>query len=711
MKRSFPTLLLILALCTCGRAQSLIGNLVDFDGNPAIGWTSTGVISTSSDGTASGTPFWGSSRSPIQSGSRQNALLLQGDFARFASPFLSFPADQEVWLGFHQYYRQNESGSATIELREDGLLRRTIDLSANLKPGAETGPYDTVMINLTNELAGIENMTVEFVFTGRSYFWLLDDIGFYDGPPQTKPSAFGNYLRQEDYDFAVDSANWAYVPNQLVVQFNGTATSQYQDSLRQAFGARLVDSCACDFVELWEIDGSLIQSQGGEQEDATGMTGILSNIIAAKSKTKVDGVDLNYLTNTQPVPAPPATSNDLTASDLNGLSISTANPIRIAIMDTGLDYKDPVISPYVRIRQNNQTGAPTDGDNCLPNDPIGWNYVDNNNNPFDDNSHGTHVAGIIADSLNKYGGDTCVYEFIAYKTHDHNGVSTLFDVACATFQATLDDVDIINDSWGFFGDPSVILANAIDTVATRDILVISAAGNDMIDLDTLLQYPACYPAPNVITVGATAKADGPNGEIIIIRAPFSNFSPTYVDILAPGTDIASAVPSWGNPADSLKSGTSMATPMVTAAAAMLACCFRSQSGVDTFSYQEVKADLLANALVSDLNNFASNGWLLVYPEDCRSYLVPTRNQFNTGPGFEVFPNPTRGELSIRARGRATTATIRLLSPEGRVLFSTTNPSWLEGEVQSITLPKLPAGMYLLQISGQDYLWTEKLLRF
>ena len=57
------------------------------------------------------------------------------------------------------------------------------------------------------------------------------------------------------------------------------------------------------------------------------------------------------------------------------------------------------------------------------------------------------VAGIIADSLNKYGGDTCVYEFIAYKTHDRNGVSTLFDVACAPFQSALDDVDIITEDF------------------------------------------------------------------------------------------------------------------------------------------------------------------------------------------------------------------------------------------------------------------------
>jgi hypothetical protein len=709
MKRSVPTLLLILSLCTCGRAQNIIGDLITFEGIAFADWRDEGNVDFTIDGRASTTPFWGS-REPIQSGSRQNALILQGPIGggstRFASPFLNFPAGQDVWLGFHQYYRQNEGGSATIELREDGQLRRTIDLSTNLKPGVETGPYDTVMINLTNELAGVSNMTAEFVFTGRSYFWLLDDIGFYDGPPQTKPDTFGNYLRQEGYDFAVDSANWAYVPNQLVVQFSGDATTGFRDTLRQEFGARLVDSCACDFVELWEIDGTLFLAQGGEQEPATGTTGILSNIIKAKTKSMVDGVDLNYLTHTKldPVPATPIT--DLTPSDLSGIGNSAAAPLRIAIMDTGVDYQHPTIKPYFKIRQNNLGGTETDNANCLPNDPIGWNYVDNNNNPFDDNGHGTHVAGIIADSLTKHGfGRT--YEFVAYKTHDNNGVSTLFDVACATFQSSIDEVDIINDSWGFFGDPSVILANAIDTAATRDILVISAAGNDGIDLDTLFQYPACYAAINVVTVGATMP--DPNTERGVSKASFSNFSSTYVDILAPGVDIFSAAPSWTNVAGVTKSGTSMSTPIVTAGAAKIMKYYQDTQSPGSFDFNTVKNCLLSSALVSNLTAVAQNGQLLTYDYVC---IVGTADTpLSHEEGFRVFPNPFRQELTITSLVARNASTIRIISAEGREISRFSVRAWAPDEQQIITLPDLPAGFYLLQIGGKDYVWTQKLIRY
>jgi hypothetical protein len=710
MKRSFlPTLLLILSLCTSGRAQNLIGDLVDFDANPDTDWVYSGTQRISTDGTAGNTPFWGT-RSRIESGSKGSALQLQAERMERTTArtgFRDFTGEPKVWFGFHQYYRQNDGGTASLIVRQDGsdpLL--TIPLNTLLPPGAESGVWDTVMVDLSSVLqTATSNLTVEFVTSG-SYFWLIDDVGFYDGPPQTIPDTFGNYLRQQGYDFAVDSANWAYVPNQLVIQFSADASAGFKDTLRQEFGAHLVDSCACDFVELWEIDGELFQAQDGQQEPATGTTGILSNIIKAKTKSMVDGVDLNYLTNTNPDPVPSAPITELSPSDLNDIGNSAADPLRIAIMDTGVDYQHPTIRPYFKIRTNNLAGAETDNDNCLPNDPIGWNYVDNNNNPLDDNGHGTHVAGIIADSLNKHGfGRT--YEFVAYKTHDNNGVSTLFDVACATFQSTIDEVDIINDSWGFFGDPSIILANAIDTAATRDILVISAAGNDGVDLDTLFQYPACYAAPNVITVGATMV--DPNAERGVAKASFSNFSPTYVDILAPGVDILSAAPSWTTLFFQNKSGTSMSTPMVTAGAAKILKYYQDTQSPDSYDFNTARNCLLNSALVSDLTDVAQNGHLLTYDYVC---IVGTSgNSLPPEEGFTVFPNPFRQELTITSLAARDAAVIRLISAAGREVSRFPARAWAPNEQQSITLPDLPAGLYLLQIGGQNYVWTQKIVRY
>jgi len=68
---------------------------------------------------------------------------------------------------------------------------------------------------------------------------------------------------------------------------------------------------------------------------------------------------------------------------------------------------------------------------------------------------------------------------LPYKTHNSYGVGTLFDAACATLQAGVeDDADIINASWGFYGSGGNILKNAIDTAAAYGALYVAAAGND-----------------------------------------------------------------------------------------------------------------------------------------------------------------------------------------------------------------------------------------
>lgn len=668
------------------------------------------------DGRGTSAEFYGT-REPIASASGGTAILLtetEMGQTRFMSPPLNLSGQAEAWLGFHQYYRQNDGGQASIVVRQDGFIQRTIPLNTNLVPGAETGNDEYVRVNLLEGISGSQNMTIEFAFTGASYFWLIDDIGIFDGVPGPKvtPARIGRYFDDQEYPYEVDSSNWAYVPNQLVIQFNPDATQGFRDSLQQELGAAKIDSCACDFIELWEIDGSLFQSQGGEQVPATGTTGILSNIKKAKAKSKVDGVDLNKYNLTDTIPATPSVAPNIDnfAGPSFDFDPEEWSSIRIAILDTGIDYMHPRIKPFVHLSEASRPGSGIDEANCLTNDGIGWNFVDGNNNPLDNNGHGTHVAGILADSLSFYGTADCTYEFVAYKTHDHNGVSTLFDVACATFQATFDDIDIINDSWGFFGDSSIILSNAIDTAATRNILIVSAAGNDGIDLDTLNQYPACYAADNVITVAAYGVEINGDGFESILPADFTNFSPNFVDVSAPGVGILSAAPS-GQP-DTRKDGTSMATPMVSAEAAIVYACLRDGLSPDQFSFQQVKDSVIgATVIVPELFNTSRLGQSLGYSESCECRPDSATENDQSEDFFEVFPNPFNNTLHLRSRQFQGALDVRLLDATGRTVYHKTRTTWSPGTTQSITLPDLKAGMYFLQLSGNGYSWTEKLLRF
>ena len=700
--------------------QTPLRPVVTFDGTERNAWNFSAGTSVSSDGTASGTPNW-AGRRPIASASGNSALVLEGqgdeEITTFTSPFLSFPAGTPVYLHFHQYYR-NFRGTTRIDILNDGMLVRSIPLNDLPAEGVETAHFDTVQIDLTADLAGIINRQVRFTYTGESYFWLLDDVGFYDAPhfPVTSPDSLGNYLAGQRYPYEVDSAAWAYVPNELVVQFSPDATPAEKQAIREEFGAEPREFCACGNIELWVIDGSRFVSQGGRR-DAGGTTNTLSNKIGAIRKSKVDGVDLNYYNGVLLEPVVPVPNDTLTPDSLTGLSGTQPNAVRIAILDTGIDYDHPDLRDYVRMTGDGLSPTDDADDNCLNDDPIGWNFVDDNNNPNDDNSHGTHVAGIIAGTLERWGGSDCNYEFVPYKTHDHNGVSTLFDVACATFQASIDGVDLINDSWGFFGDSSTVLRNALDTAAVNNILVISAAGNDQVDLGRQAQYPACYTAPNVITVGALQ----PEGEISGNGGPlapgglrlefysepafsFTNYDSVCVDIMAPGTDISSTVPGGGY---AEKDGTSMATPMVTGMAAAV-LCRQSGGGIDSINFAVVRDSILLTAEPSSFyDTMATDGRQLRVPV---SLSVAVTN-LSVAEGFRVFPNPSVGKVTVESLATRRATGVSLIGLDGREVFRAGGRAWTAGERQTLILPRLPAGIYLLRITGTDYQWTQKLIRF
>lgn len=707
--------LLFSVVLSCGvHAQNLIGDLVTFDGTAFTNWTQNGDVTIVADGRATGTPFFGG-RDSILSTSGGRALLLEGGdpASEFESPLTDFSAQTEVWLGFHQYYRRNDDGFTEIVIRNDGLEVARLPINDLLPPGAETGRADTVLLDLTPWLAGFINRSVSLTHSGGSYFWLVDDIGLYDGPPlpRTRPTTLGDHLADVEYPFAVDSAGGAYIPFQLVVQFDPLATPAARDTIRRELGARLVDACACNLIELWEIDGSLIQAQNGQQEPATGTTDVLSNIKRAKARTEIDEAERNYYNLTEPVAVNQTPAQPLTNADWIGYNLPTAanSALRIAILDTGIDYLHPTIRPFIAAGANDRGGLPTDGDNCLTDDRIGWNFVDDNNNPYDNHGHGTHVAGILADSLARRGGTGCDYEIRAYKTHDGNGVSTLYDVTCATYQATLDDVDIINDSWGFFGDSSLILANAIDTAASLGMLVISAAGNDRIDLDTLRQYPACYAAENLITVAATFNERDPNGQPQRFLASFSNYSPSFVDVAAPGVDIFSTAP--GTTTYVPKSGTSMATPMVSAAAAIAYACAReSTTGIPDPAV--VKNGIIASFITDvRLDTVSAGGAYLAYGPPCVCDPTGLVMSPNADVAFRAYPNPVGRRLSLEARGFRGRADLTVLDAVGRTVFHLPGLRWAENETRTVSLPTLRPGWYVLRLRGDRLLWTTPLLRY
>jgi subtilisin family serine protease len=383
----------------------------------------------------------------------------------------------------------------------------------------------------------------------------------------------------------------------------------------------------------------------------------------------------------------------LTQADTMNLPPGSPDDIRIAIIDTGVDFTHPALQPFIRRKPSN----------CYAEDPIGRNFVHDNNNSQDDHSHGTHVAGILARTL-LADANSCNYHIVPYKTHDAQGVSSLFDVTCATYQAVEDKVSVINDSWGFYGDSSVVLRNAVDTAAREGILIVSSAGNDSLLLDTLLQYPACYVTPNRLTVGAYQDVDQPGG-IARQLAAFSNRSTRWVDIAAPGVDIQSAVPNWyqmANPLRTFKSGTSMATPAVTAAAAISYC---ERPG----DYEYPKARVLDCARsFPGLQGDVRESLALNLDLPC---LTPTDDiPVAAASGLTLYPNPTYDSFWLRSTQALGSCTLRLYAADGRLLRQQANNELNAGSELWINMSELPAGLYWLEVQTETERWVEKVVR-
>ncbi|MFK7693427.1 S8 family peptidase [Paenibacillus sp. HJGM_3] len=184
----------------------------------------------------------------------------------------------------------------------------------------------------------------------------------------------------------------------------------------------------------------------------------------------------------------------------------------------------------------------------------GYNVVKEGTDPQDDVGHGTHVAGVISALVNNgegVAGMTWYNKIMPVKVLDETGAGNTYSVAQGIIWATDHGAKVINMSLGNYADAQ-FLHDAIKYAYDRDVVLIAASGNDN---TAQPGYPAAY--PEVFAVAATDS----NKQ----KASFSNYG-DYIDAAAPGVNIASTYPK--NQYAAL-SGTSMASPHVTALAALI----------------------------------------------------------------------------------------------------------------------------------------------
>lgn len=238
----------------------------------------------------------------------------------------------------------------------------------------------------------------------------------------------------------------------------------------------------------------------------------------------------------------------------------------VAVVDTGIDYTHPDLAANIWTNPGEipDNGIDDDGNGYID-DVHGINAITDTGNPMDDNGHGTHVSGTIAGVGNNGLGVAGVNwhaKVVAAKFLSAGGSGTLADAIKAInyiVDLKLSGVNIhaINNSWGG-GGFSAPLNSAISRANDAGLIFVAAAGNEANDNDNNPEYPSGYELPNVVAVAALDQ----DGNL----ASFSNYGATTVDIAAPGVGILSTIPGGGY---AQYSGTSMATPHVTGALALL----------------------------------------------------------------------------------------------------------------------------------------------
>ncbi len=238
-------------------------------------------------------------------------------------------------------------------------------------------------------------------------------------------------------------------------------------------------------------------------------------------------------------------------------------------------------------------GNDQDG-NGYRDDLIGWDFVNNDNDPFDDHGHGTHVAGTIGGIGGNGVGVAGVnwnVQIVATKFLAANGSgntanavkSVDYFTTASLLAGTSQNFVATNNSWGG-GGYSQAMADAITRAAKADILFVAAAGNSSSNNDATANYPSNY------STNATAGYDSVLAVASITStgalSSFSSYGRSQVDIAAPGSSILSTMP---GDAYGMMSGTSMATPHVAGAAALYA------SANPNATAAQIKAAILGTA--------------------------------------------------------------------------------------------------------------------
>ena len=351
-----------------------------------------------------------------------------------------------------------------------------------------------------------------------------------------------------------------YVSGELIIKFTASSSQAHRQNAKNAVKADKVSDLPFIGAEHWCLGNGILVEQA------------LDILSRTPFKDAIEYAEPNYIYHAFVIP------NDARRSDLYGMhnigqtggmadadidaleawqTTHGSGEVVVGDIDSGIDYlhEDLHGNIWENAEEMGLDGAGNDkrsngiddDGNGHVDDWHGWDFVNNDNDPMDDNNHGTHTAGTIAAKGNNGIGVAGVnwnVKLMPIKFLNDGGSGSTDNAINAVQYAAMFGVRITSNSWGG-GNKSRALEDAI---RNSGALFVAAAGNTG---SSTKMYPAGYSLENVISVAATDHNDA--------LVSLSNYGTAWVDLAAPGVNILSTV---RNNEYSYFNGTSMACPHV-----------------------------------------------------------------------------------------------------------------------------------------------------
>jgi len=347
-----------------------------------------------------------------------------------------------------------------------------------------------------------------------------------------------------------------YVPGELLIGFKQDVAVASIQALHQQIGAQVIQQFSITPLSQVRLPKQVSMAQAAKQYMAN---------------PAVAYVEPNYVVRASVIP------DDPLYVDLWGMArihapeawdvTQGSQEIVVGIIDTG------IYATHQDLAANSAPG--------------GYDFVNNDADPTDDQGHGTHVAGTIGGVGNNglgVAGVNWAVKMIGLKFLSAEGFGSTADAISAVQYAATNTalkIKITNNSWGGGGFSQGLYDAIRISGEIYGQLFIAAAGNDGVDNDDTPHYPSSYDLPNIIAVAAI----GEDGSL----ADFSCYGLESVDLAAPGVDVLSTVIGGAGDQYGTKSGTSMACPHVAGAAALL------WSLNSNYTYEEIRDAILESA--------------------------------------------------------------------------------------------------------------------